>query len=66
MTVEGMIKIVYSLLKDKLNIAKITFTSGVNAASEEFEPANKIDRCPLCGIALNENGVCPKCGYKKK
>ena len=20
---------------------------------------------PLCGIALNENGVCPKCGYKK-
>ena len=66
MTVEGMIKIVYSLLKDKLNIAKITFTSGVNAASEKFEPANKIDRCPLCGIALNENGVCPKCGYKKK
>ena len=66
MTVEGMIKIVYSLLKDKLNIAKITFTSGVNAASEKFEPANKIDRFPLCGIALNENGVCPKCGYKKK
>ena len=28
MTVEGMIKIVYDLLKDKLNIAKITFTSG--------------------------------------
>ena len=23
------------------------------------------ERCPLCGIALNENGVCPKCGYKK-
>lgn len=65
MTVEGMIKIVYSLLKDKLNIAKITFTSGVNAASAEFETQNNIDRCPLCGIALNENGVCPKCGYKK-
>ena len=31
LTVEGMIKIVYDLLKDKLNIAKITFTSGVNA-----------------------------------
>jgi 6-pyruvoyltetrahydropterin/6-carboxytetrahydropterin synthase len=36
MTVEGMIKIVYELLKDKLNIAKLTFTSGVNAASAEF------------------------------
>ena len=65
MTVEGMIKIVYDLLKDKLNIAKLTFTSGVNAASEEYEPKKVIDRCPLCGIALNENGVCPKCGYKK-
>ena len=65
MTVEGMIKIVHALLKDKLNIAKITFTSGVNAASADFEPHNKIDRCPLSGITLNENGVCPKCGYKK-
>ena len=65
MTVEGMIKIVYDLLKDKLNIAKITFTSGVNAASAEFETKNRIDRCPLCGIALDENGVCPKCGYRK-
>lgn len=65
MTVEGMIKIVYSLLKDKLNITKLTFTSGVNAASEEFSTQNHIERCPLCGIALNENGVCPKCGYKK-
>jgi len=66
MTVEGMIKIVYDLLKDKLNIVKITFTSGVNGASEEYEPNKVIDRCPLCGIALNENGVCPKCGYRKK
>lgn len=71
MTVEGMIKIVYDLLKDKLNIAKITFTSGVNGASEEYIKADakaehkEIDRCPLCGIALNENGVCPKCGYRK-
>ncbi len=63
MTVEGMIKIVYSLLKDKLNIAKITFTSGVNIASADFTTNNNIDRCPLCGIALNKNGVCPKCGY---
>ena len=53
------------LLKDKLNIAKITFVSGVNTASAEFTTKNQIDRCPLCGIALNENGVCPKCGYKK-
>lgn len=65
MTVEGMIKIVYDLLKDKLNISKITFTSGVNAASEEFPIRKTIDRCPLCGIALNENDVCPKCGYRK-
>ena len=65
MTVEGMIKIVYDLLKDKLNIAKITFTSGVNAASAEFLARKVIDRCPLCGISLDENGVCPKCGYKK-
>ena len=65
MTVEGMIKIVYDLLKDKLNIAKITFTSGVNAASQEYSPCLNIDRCPWCGIALNEKGVCPKCGYKK-
>lgn len=66
MTVEGMIKIVYDLLKDKLNIAKLTFTSGVNAASQEYVAKNKIDRCPLCGIALDANGVCPKCGYKKR
>lgn len=64
LTVEGMIKIVYDLLKDKLNIAKITFTSGVNAASEEYSTKNNIERCPLCGITL-ENGSCHKCGYKK-
>ena len=65
MTTEGMIKMVYELLKDKLAIAKITFTSGVNAASMEFKPQKSMDRCPWCGIALNEKGVCPKCGYKK-
>lgn len=65
MTVEGMIKMTYELLKDKLNIVKITFTSGVNAASEEFERRSPMDRCPLCGIALGDGGVCPKCGYHK-
>lgn len=65
MTVEGMIKIVYDLLKDKLNIAKLTFTSGANAASQEYEPYGTMERCPLCGIALDENGTCPKCGYHK-
>lgn len=65
LTVEGMIKIVYDLLKDKLNIVRLTFTSGDNAASEKYEPHLHIERCPLCGIALQENGVCPKCGYKK-
>lgn len=64
MTVEGMIRIVYDLLKDRLNIAKITFTSGVNAACEEYEVTRSIERCPLCGIALNEKGICPKCGYR--
>ena len=65
LTVEGMIKIVYDLLKDKLNIAKITFTSGVNGASQEYIDGNKKERCPLCGVNLDANGVCPKCGYKK-
>lgn len=65
LTVEGMIKIVYDLLKDKLNIAKITFTSGVNGASQEYIDGNKKERCPLCGVNLDSNGVCPKCGYKK-
>ena len=64
MTVEGFIKIVYDLLKDKLNISKLSFTSGVNAASCDFTTKNKIDGCPLCGIALAEDGTCPKCGYK--
>ena len=64
MTVEGMIKIVYDLLKDKLNIVKITFTSGVNAATEDFEPGGAKERCPRCGIELVD-GVCPKCGYPK-
>lgn len=65
LTVEGMIEIVYDLLKEKLNIAKITFTSGVNAASAEFTTKNNLDRCPLCGITLEDNGVCSKCGYTK-
>jgi 6-pyruvoyltetrahydropterin/6-carboxytetrahydropterin synthase len=65
MTVEGMIRIVYELLKDKLNIAKITFTSGVNGAVEEYIPGAEKERCPLCGIELDENGVCSKCGYRK-
>ena len=65
MTAEGMIKIVYELLKDKLNIAKLTFKSGVNTASQEYQPTGTIDRCPCCGIALNPDGVCPKCGCRK-
>lgn len=65
MTVEGMIKITYDLLKDKLNIVKITFISGDNTASEEYPAWGIIDRCPMCGVALDENGVCYKCGYSK-
>ncbi|MGM9786531.1 MAG: hypothetical protein ACI3ZS_06805 [Candidatus Cryptobacteroides sp.] len=33
--------------------------------SAEFPVNGSIDRCPLCGISLDENGVCPKCGYCK-
>lgn len=65
MTVEGMIRIVYDLLRERLPIAKITFTSGDNAASMEFDADISLARCPLCGIALTENGVCPKCGYRE-
>ena len=65
MTVEGMIKIVYDLLKSKLTIAKIPFSRVFNASSAYFDTRRAIDRCPLCGIALDENGVCPKCGYRK-
>jgi 6-pyruvoyltetrahydropterin/6-carboxytetrahydropterin synthase len=66
MTVEGMIKIVYDLLKDKLNIAKLTFTSGVNGATQENGKENRKEekRCPLCCIMLGADGVCPKCGYR--
>lgn len=66
MTVEGMIKIVYELLKDKLPIVKLTFVSGDNTASECYEPEKSIERCPLCGISLDEDGKCQKCGWKKK
>lgn len=66
MTTEGMIKIVHLLLKDKLNISKISFTSGTNMACEEYKVSTTKDRCPWCGILLNDIGVCPKCGYKKQ
>lgn len=66
MTVEGMIKIVYDLLKDKLPIAKLTFKSGANKASQEYCPEHHFDRCPLCGVKLDKHGKCPKCGYQKK
>jgi 6-pyruvoyltetrahydropterin/6-carboxytetrahydropterin synthase len=66
MTVEGMIKISYELLKDKLNIARITFTSGDNAGYAEFVPGTAVCRCPRCGIALDGTGRCPKCGWQKK
>ncbi len=65
MTVEGMIKIVHCLLKDKLPIARLTFVSGDNTATEQYVPTLHVDRCPLCGIALDDNGLCHKCGYRK-
>lgn len=65
MTVEGMIKIVYDLLKDDLNISRIIFQSGDNTASEEYAITQTVDRCPKCGVKLNEKGICPKCGYRR-
>ena len=64
LTVEDMIKIVYDLIKEKLNIAKIIFTSGVNAVAREFEIHNGIDCCPLRGIALNERASAPNAATK--
>lgn len=66
MTVEGMIKIVHDLLKDKLPIVKLTFVSGDNTASECFKPESSIARCPMCGISLDSDGKCPKCGWQKE
>lgn len=66
MTVEGMIKITYELLRDKLNISKITFASGDNKAEESYDVAHSRKRCPLCGVELDKDGVCYKCGYSKK
>lgn len=65
MTVEGMIRITYELLKDKLNISRITFKSGDNTATESYPICGTIDRCPYCGVALDEDGKCYKCGYQK-
>lgn len=65
MTVEGMIKITYDLLKDQLNISRITFTSGDNTATSEYMTERTIERCPLCGVALDKDGICYKCGYEK-
>ena len=63
MTVEGFVRMVYSLLKDKLNIVRIRFTSGDNEACASFPSRLTLNRCPRCGIAL-KSGVCPKCGYR--
>ena len=42
-------------------------TSKSRAASRKAEnmklKAPTLVPCPKCGVALNENGVCPKCGY---
>ena len=65
MTVEGMLRIVYELLKERLNIVRLTFTSGDNAATEDYPVNGSCERCPQCGVALNEKGVCPKCGFRK-
>lgn len=38
----------------------------MNAATQEYETSGTMNRCPLYGVALNENGVCPKCSYRDK
>ena len=64
MTVEGMIKIVHELLRDKLNIVKLTFVSGENTASAKFPCPDPIDCCHCCGIRLDADGSCSKCGWQ--
>ncbi len=36
-----------------------------NGATQEYEQSAEKNRCPLCGIAMDANGMCPKCGYKQ-
>jgi hypothetical protein len=54
MTVEGMIKIVYDLLKDKLNIVKLTFTSGEFPEPVGNRPAEK-GKCRAYGAFGRSN-----------
>ncbi|MDO5732468.1 MAG: 6-carboxytetrahydropterin synthase [Eubacteriales bacterium] len=61
MTVEGLMQIAYDLLKDKLNIVKMTFTSGVNGASAEFPSKNDAELCPCCGSEQSANSDCCNC-----
>ena len=54
------------IVKEHPNISKGTVYRNLQRLCEKGDIRKReIDRCPLCGIALNENGVCPKCGYKK-
>lgn len=66
MTIEGMINIVYETLKNKLNVAKLTFTSDGSTASAEYDIQDKSECCSICGVELKELGVCPKCGYTQR
>lgn len=47
------------------NQIQSAFTSGDNTATEEYKVERRMERCPYCGVALDENGVCYKCGYVK-
>ena len=51
-----MIKIVYDLLKEKPNIVKITFTSGANGATQEFEPRNGHGSLPVVRHFVERKG----------
>ena len=57
MTVEGMIKIVYALLKDKLNIAKITFTSGVPTPMMSRHSPRDVMPAPLARMFVSIHKV---------
>lgn len=64
-TAEGIVKIAYELLKNKLNIVRITFDSGESVASQDYQRQLTREQCPHCGVALDDEGACPRCGYQK-
>lgn len=39
---------------------------GQYGEGDECYAEHHFDRCPLCGVRLDKDGKCYKCGYQKK